>query len=62
MYKFVLDIDECEKSNTKYLRISHIPPEKDFYYVKIDEKILEDYEIVQGYKPFYRDRIKKQTK
>ncbi len=58
MYKQASKVDYLGKDKTPYLKILHLATSADVYYhEKYDGRILQDYEIVQGW-PDYEDREK----
>lgn len=52
MYKQVIGIDTLGKTPARYLRISHLNLDESrngYYHEVLDNRLLEDYEIIQGY-------------
>ena len=58
MYKQAAKIVPLGKDKTPYLQINHLTSSADgHYHEKSDGRVLQDYEIVQGY-PDFEDREK----
>lgn len=49
MYKQAIEIKEFGKTPTKYLAISHLDLSGKNYHEILDGRVLNDYEIVQGF-------------